>query len=1350
MSAIFLLTKAFANWASRDDRFIKNVIERIFGNGKAGPSDESSSSSVKCTILLAVVDRLPGPHHAIGSESMIQEVQERQARTLRLQACPMQDHGYEGFAYCASIEGSPLFDDGDIHTGGTDTTSRSRRHEQSTIPSTQNQNTLAFHLNQTAGAPFDMQTTTTIVKMPLANTLFSNGQVSTMFVSEWRWGPGFSHLEKVNHRKAQHQFVTLPLNQSSGLEDAGRPQHDWNFGITDNKVMLTMPLIPLTPPREITTSMGNIIRSLGEVPASQELEQAVSQYFEENGIDPQAAAVWALIIPKEIAVKHSVVDTLALATIDPEHQRVVRVVNGESCELFSTIPFALLLQGAKLRRVTSGGGGWGNKAGLLSLEPEMEYGTDQGSHDGDASRFLDLDRFLDETDLVRNVASPGDYVRFYISPNSDSKSNSHVLLNGANEVARVDSIDFGVSPSTLDEMRTESALDTTEHELHSVHVFKNHFGAMSEVGFSFGQIKPGPQVQTKIDMPYARFSYQDLEEEHSGRTPRLYARQSDFGSNYQATNHAHGTSTGGRNTKQNRRFSTSAGAGVANTLPLQLSFESRPLEHGEVSSNNRSPSSIRNLGKLSVSTNGDTSQITNSPEIPLEPRREGTRRYFRYHTPPKAKSEEPKIMRRFTYGYGEKKPTHEAGVTETLLRSKHQNRVRFQRVEEEHAIASTSSESDMPVVEEIGASLNVPGQHLDMTLLELERLLEIEDPATSGNVPIMESVPQSEEALTSYEKNHITSKQLQARTIHTSEMHAFMKKWSSGTRSYSTLPQNYAHQTSVRPHPHRASTAGDISHPLYSTDEDGSAKQWGSISSQSSSTSAPPQPVPIEVQRKKKPMKSIKFHTVGSQPDAAPEKATRKPKRTFGGLDTKRVVRFYKCEVLSAPMEMAQGEIKRVLVDKPLSIRFHPIIEPPAPSEHRERALARHYTHSMERSAVFHKDSLPPVTYSLSAPHVSALPANAAKEEKRQRARELNVQVDMIEWERSNGSSSDRDGKTPSTKTRLEARNEHLKILASPGTRTNGSFTRSRVEEHNAGIPVKIRKFDAPNTRLIRLRRGLPKQIMEANDTTAYSRVSEHSVAEIGELPKLEETYRRDTGLIRTYPTISPLNADIGPISMAKKRQRHHRQERRDAARLMQPRYLFKAVGKARDGGNIQPNRIRKVAIKHDRIRKIAIKHESRLTAIQRRKAVMASMVRLRTLRRIRSISRKAVPRHKYLGRTEPLLRKVTSKSVIRILSLRPRRVQSQHRMTRRTRAARMHKLSLKAEARFRRAEKKKMRAQDAEMMQFLQRSTNHVDVNPWDPGAGQTDKDSIESIFEEVMNFDPDAYLDGERKRQE
>lgn len=170
----------------------------------------------------------------------------------------------------------------------------------------------------------------------------------------------------------------------------------------DYKYTSRLPLIPLTSPRKVLHCAGNILRELSSpedpntgVPASRELESAVDRYLTEN---PQAPG--------------RKLDIFALITV-PDRQPPE---NGN-------IDPWNLQSGQKLRRVLSGGGGWGKKMGLLSIDPQglayalsdedyarLHYDDDAVAEDGGAEGVFKREfeqRFFGAKDDIRDVRGLG-------------------------------------------------------------------------------------------------------------------------------------------------------------------------------------------------------------------------------------------------------------------------------------------------------------------------------------------------------------------------------------------------------------------------------------------------------------------------------------------------------------------------------------------------------------------------------------------------------------------------------------------------------------------------------------------------------------------------------------------------------------------------------------------------------------------------------------------------------------------------------------------------------------------------------------------------------------------------------
>lgn len=158
-------------------------------------------------------------------------------------------------------------------------------------------------------------------------------------------------------------------------------------GSGTGKIYSQMPLTPLTKPRKIAEGMGNILRAIegpedgaGEG-ASLELESAVDKYLQslpEDADTPERVDVFA-----------------RLTTQEP---------SPDVTEL-------LLYPGARMHRVLSGGGGWGSKAGLLSLDPQNERDVTQFAHEFEV-------RFRGDADYVHDgIVQKGQWIQFFIAGN---------------------------------------------------------------------------------------------------------------------------------------------------------------------------------------------------------------------------------------------------------------------------------------------------------------------------------------------------------------------------------------------------------------------------------------------------------------------------------------------------------------------------------------------------------------------------------------------------------------------------------------------------------------------------------------------------------------------------------------------------------------------------------------------------------------------------------------------------------------------------------------------------------------------------------------------------------------------
>ncbi|KAF4626155.1 hypothetical protein G7Y89_g12006 [Cudoniella acicularis] len=270
----------------------------------------------------------------------------------------------------------------------------------------------------------------TDLTLPLANTLFTNGRKSTLIISKWQLSRG--SFKKVKSFEKKNQTINV-FNGMKSLEPS-------------------IPVLPLTPPRTIASGLGNIVRTLqfGQEdigPASRELEECVDEYLKLSKDANQSSpkfSVWALIIPDHIMRP---LEELQGFRIDLTPKQISSYRQGKQYVGF------WISKGAIFARVVSGGGGWGLKQGLLSLDPETSYSNiddilpdssmsfqeQQSSALGNiaqsatfAGGFGEGARLQDSTDLLNIKILPPPLPNF--RPDSGSHS-PHNICNNARWIA---------------------------------------------------------------------------------------------------------------------------------------------------------------------------------------------------------------------------------------------------------------------------------------------------------------------------------------------------------------------------------------------------------------------------------------------------------------------------------------------------------------------------------------------------------------------------------------------------------------------------------------------------------------------------------------------------------------------------------------------------------------------------------------------------------------------------------------------------------------------------------------------------------------------------------------------------
>ncbi|EFQ97137.1 hypothetical protein MGYG_00180 [Nannizzia gypsea CBS 118893] len=343
------------------------------------------------------------------------------------------------------------------------------------------------------------------VGMPMGNTLFTTGRPYTMYASRWKSTESIDEIPQITDR-CDIRTCRVELRTKSSLKSLSAPLH------------------PVTEPRIVAESMGNILKTVSngsspekDIPASTELEKAIPQYIKDHNLESQRLAVWAMVTPKSIAQTH------------------IGAASGGAIDVS-----AALKRGSRLYRVMSGGGGWGKKKGLLSLDPEYSYDDEEPisnlvsiheifdedvseKHSDDAILFNVLENTPKFTDVdglmmspLREVVTTGDVVQFFVASLDNNLDKAAmqpepaVMHESTGKETTV--LDFSVLPAPTDapvRLPSEGLQDGSK-KLDDIIVKANKFGASSEKSMVYARTAGdlmGDRVQasgTKIDIPGAR------------------------------------------------------------------------------------------------------------------------------------------------------------------------------------------------------------------------------------------------------------------------------------------------------------------------------------------------------------------------------------------------------------------------------------------------------------------------------------------------------------------------------------------------------------------------------------------------------------------------------------------------------------------------------------------------------------------------------------------------------------------------------------------------------------------------------------------------------------------------------
>ena len=391
-----------------------------------------------------------------------------------------------GAASCAAFEGiSIAILDSDIAAPGLWSTEKDKE-EPNTMAG--QRRTLSFTFRQYLPPPNaeDKVILSRTIQLPVANTLFHNGMTSTLFASRWLYR-STERLESKFVCTKKTSLLHQHINMEGGVFRPENPITRFSWGL---------PIQLMTTPRVVTDAMGNVVRQLraGEnteeaIPASKELEDAISQSIKTMGSPQGPTAVWAVVTPKE---------------------------SHKDLKLFASETMPQLIEGgSRLHKVLSGGGGWGDKKGLLALDPDIDWRNCQEETDQAFANEQDFD--LEKAQALSEIAKPGDVIAFFrqILPGWAYASSAAIVTPRSGlSIWRTNNIPlvrFGTLPLRIDAPMNEDKREEYPLGFEFIHV-RNHFGILSERGLSLkievedsadAAAQYSVLVKTKIDVPYS-------------------------------------------------------------------------------------------------------------------------------------------------------------------------------------------------------------------------------------------------------------------------------------------------------------------------------------------------------------------------------------------------------------------------------------------------------------------------------------------------------------------------------------------------------------------------------------------------------------------------------------------------------------------------------------------------------------------------------------------------------------------------------------------------------------------------------------------------------------------------------
>lgn len=150
----------------------------------------------------------------------------------------------------------------------------------------------------------------------------------------------------------------------------------------------------------------------------------------------------------------------------------------------------------------SGGGEWGAKANLLSLDPQTSYGLE--SEHEELLRFQKS--FYGNDEASEATAKPGDFVQFFVDGDADVAA---VLKSreSVSQPAHYPTVIFGVGDLVGEELKSPGADESVSAGKRLAWLAPDHFGGFSAEGLYIDS--PKDKLKTKLDAPGTSVSLVD-------------------------------------------------------------------------------------------------------------------------------------------------------------------------------------------------------------------------------------------------------------------------------------------------------------------------------------------------------------------------------------------------------------------------------------------------------------------------------------------------------------------------------------------------------------------------------------------------------------------------------------------------------------------------------------------------------------------------------------------------------------------------------------------------------------------------------------------------------------------------